>query len=248
VRIPGEPKQFFITVYPDNGDKSARKFRTKNIISSFGAEPLRGRGTRVFEAAEIDKHGNETSSAVVVKDIWIDHDRTREGTILAELHAQASNEDKKLVDKFFLTSICHGDVWTKPGILDDTENGLMRGLKLSAGNVFELQRKQLVLEKQPVPPGSEGLRAISRLPVPHPHLKYAHKTHYRIVFKEKGVTIDLIPSLPDVMTILTEIVSGALLSRNTHPTRLISLLCSSTTVAKVGVGTPRRQHRQYIVV
>ncbi|KAN0109362.1 hypothetical protein V8E52_009406 [Russula decolorans] len=40
------------------------------------------------------------------------------------------------------------------------------------------------------------------------HLKYAHKTHYRIVFKEKGITIDRIRSLPDVMTVLTETVSA----------------------------------------
>jgi hypothetical protein len=234
VRIPGEPKQFFITVHPDNDDKSVRRFRTKKIISSFGAEPLRGRGTRVFEAIEIDKHGNETSSAVVVKDIWIDHDRTREGTILAKLHAQADNEDKKLVEKFFLTTICHGDVWTEPGVLDDTENGLMRGLKLSTGGTFELQRKQLVLEKQPIPPGSEGLREISRLPVPHPHLKYVHKTHYRVIFKEKGVTVDLVPSIPDIMTILTDTVSGALLSHNTHLTSLILYYSALQLLRKLG--------------
>jgi hypothetical protein len=145
----------------------------------------------------------------VVKDIWIDHDRKREGAILAELHAQAVNEDKKLVEKYFLTAICYGDVWMAPGVLDDTENGLMRGLKVTMDSMFELQRKQFVIQTHPTPTGSEGLRAISRLHVPHPNVKYAHKTHYRIVFKERGVTIDLIPSLPDVMTIVTDIVDGA---------------------------------------
>jgi hypothetical protein len=72
----------------------------------------------------------------------------------------------------------------------------------------------LMLEQCQTTTGSEGLRAISRLPVPHPNLKYAHKTHYRIVFKEKSITIDLIPSLPDVMTILTGTVAGETLSRN----------------------------------
>jgi hypothetical protein len=99
--MPGEPKQFFITVHPDNDDKSVRRFCTKKIISSFGAEPLRGRGTRVFEAIEIDKHGNERSSAVVMKDIWIDHDRVREDAIVAKLHAQADNENKSLWRSFF---------------------------------------------------------------------------------------------------------------------------------------------------
>jgi len=58
-----------------------------------------------------------------------------------------------------------------------------------------------MLEKRQTTAGSEGLRGISRLPVAHPNLKYAHKTHYRIVFKEQGVTVDLIQSLSDVMTI-----------------------------------------------
>jgi hypothetical protein len=38
-----------------------------------------------------------------------------------ELHAEASNEDKKLVQKHFLATISHGDAWTEPGFLDDTE-------------------------------------------------------------------------------------------------------------------------------
>ena len=41
--------------------------------------------------------------------------------------------------------------------------------------------------------------------------RYAHKTHYRIVFKEQGVTIDRIKSLPQVMQIFSETVGGAFL-------------------------------------
>jgi hypothetical protein len=56
----------------------------------------------------------------VLKDIWIDHEsNTREGT---ELHAEASSEDKKFVQKHFLATISYGDAWTEPGVLDDTEN------------------------------------------------------------------------------------------------------------------------------
>jgi hypothetical protein len=150
----------------------------------------------------------------VLKDIWIDSDRTREGDILAQLQSEANTEDKKLVEKYFLTTLCHGDVWMAPNLPDDTKNGLMRGLKITTDSVFQLQRKQLMLEKRETTTGSEALRAISRLPVPHPNLKYGHKTHYRIVFKEKGTTVDLIPSLPDVMTIFTETVAGATLSHN----------------------------------
>ena len=156
-------------------------------------------------------------SPVVLKDIWIDHDRTREGIILAQLYDEAGDEDKELVKKHFLTVICHGDVWTEPDVLDDTENGLMRGLKATMDSMFELQQKQLVVSKHQAASGSQGLRATSRLHAPHPNLKYTHKTHYRIVFKEKGVTIDLIPSLPEVMKVLTETVTGAFSSDNSHP-------------------------------
>jgi hypothetical protein len=182
------------------------------VISSYGAEPLRGRGTRVFEAVEIAENDTQKGSAVVLKDIWIDSDRKREGDILAQIHSEANTEDKTLVEKYFLTTICHGDVWTAPKLLDDTENGLMRGLKITTDRVFQLQRKRLTLEKRETVTGSEGLRAISRLPAPHLNLKYAHKTHYRIVFKEKGTTIDCIRSLPDVMTILAGTVAGTILS------------------------------------
>ena len=202
-------------MYPNNDKKNLRRFRTTKIISSYGAEPLRGRGTRVFGVIEIDAHDKEKGSPVVLKDIWIDHDRMREGVILAQLYDQADDDDKKLVEKHFLTTICHGDVWTGSDVLDDTENTLMRGLKVTTDREFELQRKQLVLEKHEAATGSEGLRATSRLRAPHPHLKYAHKTHYRIVFKEEGITVDLIPRLPDVMIILTGTVTSAFSFHNT---------------------------------
>ncbi len=146
----------------------------------------------------------------MLKDIWIDSDRTREGNILASLRSAANDEDKKLLGKHFLTTICHGDVWTEFDILDDTANALMRGLNLASDHVllFELQRKPFI-QNPKLPTGSKGLRETSRVRVPHSHLRYAHKTHYRIVFKEKGITIDRMRSLPDVMTVLTETVSGA---------------------------------------
>ena len=207
-RAEDDEKQFIITVHPDNDTKHPRTFRTKRIISSYGAEPLRGRGTRVFEAIETGPNGVVKGLPVVLKDIWIDHDRTREGAILALLHAEANNEDKRLVEKHFLTTICHGDVWTELNILDDTENALMRGLKTTTDREFELQRKQLVIQKHEPASGSEGLRAISRLRAPHSHLKYGHKTHYRIVFAEMGITVDLVKSLPEVMTVLADTVNG----------------------------------------
>jgi hypothetical protein len=152
-------------------------------------------------------NGSPKGSPVVLKDIWIDHDRTREGAVLALLHAGANDEEKLLVEKHFLTTICHGDVLMELDVLDDTENALMHRLKVTTGHEFKLQQKQLVIPKHEPPSGLEGLQAISHLQARHSHLKYLHKTHYCIVFKEKGITVDLIKSFPNVMTVLSDTVN-----------------------------------------
>ena len=174
----------------------------------------------------------------MLKDIWIDSDRTREGDILASLYAAADDEDKLLVEKYLLTTICHGDVWTDTNTLDDTANALMRGLNITPGHysLFRLQQKPSFQNYEP-PSGSEGLRATA-LQARHTHLEYAQKTHYRIVFKEKCITIDRIKSLPDVMSVLTETVSGAFQYHTVHLLALMLSICSFTAVAKIGMGTP----------
>ena len=85
----------------------------------------------------------------------------------------------------------------------------MRGLKTTPHSVFELQEKPSIDSKHKVASGSQSLRAMSRLHVPHPNLTYARKIHYRIVFKENGITIDLLKNLSDVMKVLVDIVAGA---------------------------------------
>ena len=52
----------------------------------------------------------------------------REGVILAQLYDEAKGNNKDLMQKYFLTAICHGDVRSDPDIFDDTELGLMRRL------------------------------------------------------------------------------------------------------------------------
>jgi hypothetical protein len=125
---------------------------------------------------------------VVLKDTWIDSDLMREGNILALLHAEANDEDRQLVEKFFLTTVCHGDVWTELDLLDDTANALMRGLSISPDPDSLFKRNPY--GRSPEPPSGP-------------------KIHYRIVFKEKGIPLECIESLPDVMTVFVEIVSGA---------------------------------------
>ena len=207
--VPGKGGQFVITVHPDDDKQNTRRFRTKQIISSFGAEPLRGRGTRVYEAVELDVNGNPIGSPVVLKDTWIDSDRIREGTILASIHAAVQGSDRILFERNFLTRICDGDVWTDFNTVDDTAN-LMRGLNIDPNNVplFQVQQ-QATPKSDESPSGSEALWAMTKVRPPRMHPRYAPKTHYRIVFKEKCIPIQQIKSLPDIMTVLIEIVDGA---------------------------------------
>ena len=202
--------QFDITVHPHDDRQNLRKFRTRRIISSYGAEPLRGRGSRVFEAVELDGNGEAKGSNVVLKDFWIDSDRMREGDILAAMYEEAEGDDKILFEKHFLTTICHGDVWIGSGILDDTAIALMRGLKITSDHIpqFDLQRTPVFENPKKSASGSEGTRGVSRVQVPGARLRYADKTHYRIVFKEICVTIERMPSIPDVMAILDQTVTG----------------------------------------
>jgi hypothetical protein len=85
----------------------------------------------------------------------------------------------------------------------------MRGLKTTPGIELKLQQKPSIDSKHKVASGSQSLRAMSWLHVPRPNLTYSHKTQYRIVFKENGITIDLLKNLSDVMKVLVDIVAGA---------------------------------------
>jgi hypothetical protein len=244
-----DEKQFIITIHHDHDhDKNdSRTFHTLKLLPSYGAEPLRGRGTRVFEAVELDGQGNQKKgSPVVLKDIWIDGDRKREGAIVALLRAAPSGEDKQLVEKHSLTAVCHGDVWTDTNTLDDTENALKLGLKIPKGPQFPLQRKQRNQKYWPAS-RSQRIGATSGNKTPQSHFIYASKTHYRIVFEEKGDTIDSIKSLPDVITVLIGIVTGAFSNVMIHLSAL-TFAFRITAVAKVGMGTRRRECWEYIFV
>ncbi|KAF9507935.1 hypothetical protein BS47DRAFT_1366317 [Hydnum rufescens UP504] len=144
-----------------------------------------------LNSIKVKKHGKEMGDPIVLKDIWIDHDHMREGTILAQLYEDVDKEDKKLVKKHFLTTVCHGDVLIEPSVVDDTWD-LMQGLKTTPD----------------ITSGLQSLHAMSQLHVPHPNLTYSHKTHYHIVFKEKGDTIDLLKKPCDVMKVLGDIVAA----------------------------------------
>jgi hypothetical protein len=105
----------------------------------------------------------------------------------------------------FLTTICHGDVRLGPEVVDDTEYGIMRGLKTK---VIMFYLTYVWTGSTSIPDSrSESLGATDILDYHNP-TTYAHKVHYRIVFKEQGTTIDNVRRFHDVLKTLEDAVKG----------------------------------------
>lgn len=199
------PPQFDIVVRDEK--ETTTTFRTKRIISNIGADALRGRGTRVWEVIELDSRGKEKDVATcVLKDVWADDDRAREGKIMEDIKAAAQKQGPELlelVDACFLTTITYGDVHVN-GRKDKT-----RQWDLPA-NVELLEVKNDPREFGRIASNLAPVGTIALEPGPgKAAIQYfATKTHHRIVFKEKGVTIRDVPSLHTVFRCLEQAVIG----------------------------------------
>ena len=102
-------------VVRDDKDMTESIFRTRRLISDIGVDALRGRGTRVWEVVKIDSSGKDSGDATnVLKDVWVDDDRKREGEIL-RLIRQAAREDGaecfNALNNYLLTIMTCGDVF-----------------------------------------------------------------------------------------------------------------------------------------
>jgi hypothetical protein len=127
-------RYFDITVHDKNsGDKT---YRTTEILFSYGADAIRGRGTRVFEG-NLLKDGVPSGPSVAIKDAWVDYDRKREAAILADFYSAADEADKQLIRQYFLTVLAHGDV-TISGDVDHTRELIRRGKDVPDGSRFPL--------------------------------------------------------------------------------------------------------------
>ena len=57
-------------------------YRTRELIDQENATSLRGRGTRVWDVVLVEDGVANADDSGVLKDFWVDADRTREGEIL----------------------------------------------------------------------------------------------------------------------------------------------------------------------
>lgn len=175
---------FEIDVFEDCTKKTS--YRTSEILADFGAEALRGRGTRVWSVYNIED-ANETLH--VLKDVWVSSDRSREGDILHKIKELLGADHSAL--KHFLTVLTHGDVYIK-STADDTFSHIRRGAELPIIQWLSATTKVL----DPLKQSKSNLSASSStggVPTPShpnidifsPHLELK-RNHYRIVFEEIG--------------------------------------------------------------
>jgi hypothetical protein len=109
--LSGRVYEFVVPV-----NEAVRTFRTRRCIANHGTVGIRSRGTRVFEVTDVDK----PDSVYVLKDVWIDEDRTPEGKTLLDIRGHLEQENPEAL-QHFLDVECHGVV-TFRGEMDLTSS------------------------------------------------------------------------------------------------------------------------------
>lgn len=168
-------KSYDITVFPRDGD--TRKYRTLGLIAQIGST-LRSRVTRVWKVVRVED-GREVGEPVVLKDTWIDPERSSEGDILANIVADQPVEDQDKTRDLFPDIECHGKVY-----LDDGRHTLDAGRSFTMANPSDEQL-----------PDVESIWyriATQKGPV-----------HYRIVYKDVCKPLDKETSLATIFRALS---------------------------------------------
>ncbi|KAJ3555204.1 hypothetical protein NM688_g2708 [Phlebia brevispora] len=162
-----------ITIYPDAGPP--RVYRTLSLLSDSGAREIRGRATRVWKAALLEE-GEVVGEPVVLKDCWVEGNRTCEGTAIELIRnairptVRRSSHLNSLLDDVFLTVRHHEYVF-----LDDTRE------TMDCTRRFEMDD---VPSQESVAARSGALRDTQHAAREvHGH-GFAPRKHYRIVFAE----------------------------------------------------------------
>ncbi|KAF9240841.1 hypothetical protein BU15DRAFT_73701 [Melanogaster broomeanus] len=163
-------------------------YQTVDIISDFGAEAMRGRGTRVFKAYSLAD--GEERRVVAVKDAWRYAGQRREDEILrdilADIKATGGDHAEIAARQHFLTVLNQDDVKIE-GVMDDTQQ-LLRGKELP--DPMSWYKVSLDAFQDP------------------DSQKIHHKQHFRLVFDEIGQPVFALQSLCDVIRTLDGAMKG----------------------------------------
>lgn len=175
---------------------------------------MRGRGTRVWEVKELSKHGEEDPNGpvLVLKDSWVDRERTREGEILNKISEDARKTSEYLppiIEATLMKARTWGDV-KHIGKKDETltEKQREKVLQKIDGDVKvkvdTLTKRTEVASRLPAvgaltPPNEKDRAAV----------RYSPKVHHRIIFTEAGKRLTELTSLAEVFARLAEVLVGA---------------------------------------
>lgn len=213
-------------------------YATRRLISDFGVDAVCGRGTRVWSVVE---KGGSNASELVLKDCWIDADRSREGVIVQLLRGirltptdAVGEEARRLLNEEeegrarFLDVVSHVDVTTSYQCGDQTRVIHRGGTVLTYDDTLILDR--------PIKPGksrskqrfnsqNQNLSAPSTRSlggVPDAPLSKSSQTgsvdrnmqHYRIVFATVAKSLYDLTTFKDIFTCLLDAILGTLPCHN----------------------------------
>ncbi|KAF9516716.1 hypothetical protein BS47DRAFT_627052 [Hydnum rufescens UP504] len=220
-RVPsrdGNGKYCYDITIPDDYGKE-RIFRTKLEISTYGADAVRGRGTRVWSV--YDKMDDpEGKTLFALKDTWVNTDRPREGNTLAILRRRLTEKGEVDALRYFLTEATCGDVHIGR-TPDSTGTRIQNGKLFAVDSIIQtsvaFDGAGTVTATLPTRSGSKR-SASSMGIVPNIELSSAegtmrigqvleeHRDHYRIVFEEIGPPIYQLRTFHEILVTFRDVV------------------------------------------
>ncbi|KAJ7031674.1 hypothetical protein C8F04DRAFT_1397182 [Mycena alexandri] len=198
-------------------------------LTDYRADAIRGRATRVW----LVHPEGEPDVFYVLKDVWVPEDSVTEGDQLRLLHEvlasveSSSTPDTRHPSEYFLTVVDDGFVST----LDETEDNtlsIMGGKTIPVDAPLVPRTTEQKVVKPNAASGSHKMASSKHgrtetlryensglAPSPPPgavtpgkRKQYEHRTHYRIIFKEVGISIYDLESIPQVMKALADAIEG----------------------------------------
>ncbi|KAJ3557297.1 hypothetical protein NM688_g1545 [Phlebia brevispora] len=191
VVLVNDRRQYDITVFSDEGE--ARVYRTLELLSCSGAQILLGRGTRVWKVVQVE-NGEERGHPMILKDVWVNPGRKREGTILEELRrADYSPYSRQDFECAYLSRVLDGDVFNGPA-----------SMNLDGTQAFGLEEES-ASDREKRSSSADSPHSTSVL-APFPSIDC--KVHYRIVFREVCRSISSEPSLVAIFRAFAQAVTA----------------------------------------
>ena len=201
VKQPRGPTQYDYTV--ENADGRQVVYRTIEPMAPMDPN-IHGKGTRVWKAVRLE-HGRPCGAPVLLKDVWIHEELSREGQIMADIRrSDVSKGAQEVFARTLLTVVDDGDVKIHPSTGPNPPH--LDCTRLHASNARAYQYAQPYLDSRFEPPNLS--RDFSMDSVTESRAIEGRKVHYRIVFKELCTTLHAKTPLHVIGKALRDICEG----------------------------------------